>query len=448
MADKEDSTIEQYKSKRAILLDYLEHAGNVIVKKITETAIPEGPAKADDKSEKTAAEKAVVSDSPFIGEQPIEAEKVIMEVPIQAPEIKINSSEIDNLLYLREKRDLLESVLLKDGVKKRDKILPQESEIKAEIVVEVKPAETAVVDQAPKTEPPLRKEIRPIAENIPKKLVDEPKQEMKTETICLAKIIRQLKIDWVAHLQVRKNKIKKILHRRSIRRFARKARRISYGSATIALGFYLGYLLLVYSFTAHNAWFEQVAGQLLAPALISNYGLVDYYSYQHIKSTATNLESGDTPTLLTLKWQIINSLADKYGLDKSLDRNLLMEVLKRRVASDSSLNYHGARTLLELKKSVRRGDNIEKTAEATGLTIHRKTYTKKFAAQQFGGLIYGLRTSSLSPVIINNQGIYVLSILSSSETKMEFNYLFVPIKTLDKLIKEKLAEGWIVSLVD
>jgi hypothetical protein len=478
MDDKEDSSVEQFKSKRALLLDYLEHASNVIAKKVTEVAIPERSIKPAKEDKKTAQKKAVVSDSPFAPEASAEPEKVVMEVPIQAPEIVINPSEVDKLLYLRKKRDLLESVLLQDDKKRQD----QERSDKPEMTMEAprEMAKTQEVKPVPVEEKvaPLIEPVKPIEEKALEKsimianaaakaeilppVVKKAEAQIKPETKIketekqpdvpkIAKVdnFKLWKLGRTADVEYAwLRRFKKNLRRKGVRRLGRSVRRFAYGSATFALGFYLGYLLLVYSFAPKGPLFEQVAGRLPAPALVSNYGLVDFYSYQQIKSIAASSESDNNPNLMVLKWQIINSLAERYGVDRDLDQDLLLEVLKRKVVGDSSMNYYGARKFIELKQALRRGETIEKVAESTGLAIHRSTYTKKLAAEQFGDLVYGLQANSLSPVIVNDQGIYLLSVLSNSDTKMEFNYLFVPARTLGQLIQEKMADAWIVSLVD
>lgn len=478
MDDKEDSSVEQFKSKRALLLDYLEHASNVIAKKVTEVAIPERSIKPAKEDKKAAQKKAVVSDSPFTPGPSAEPEKVVMEVPIQAPEIIINPSEVDKLLYLRKKRDLLESVLLQDDKKRQEKEKLEKEENQEEL-----PSASAKAEQPRPA--PLQPIVRPPSElstpiiekalekpardhqdeakaetkpQIAKKAEAKTKQEDKampiekkpdspkislSDRFKLWKTERSVDGEFVWSRRLKKN-----LKRKGVRRLGRSVRRFAYGSATFALGFYLGYLLLVYSFAPKGPLFEQVAGKLPAPALVSNYGLVDFYSYQQIKSIAASSQSDNNPNLMVLKWQIINSLAERYGVDRDLDQDLLLEVLKRKVVGDSSMNYYGARKFIELKQALRRGESIEEIAESTGLAIHRSTYTKKLAAEQFGDLIYGLQANALSPLIVNDQGIYLLSVLSSSDTKMEFNYLFVPARTLGQLIQEKMADAWIVSLVD
>lgn len=443
MEDKEDSGYEQFKKKRALLLDYLEHASNVIAKKVTEVAIPERSMKAKKEDKKTASKDAAVSASPFTNEAQPESEKVVMEVPIKAPEIFINPSEVDKLLYLRQKRNLLESVLDLDEKSKQEKSNPPVEATKTgeslekkqpEAPAEIKPAaiQKAEVKTSPAKPANLSTEVK------------KPKPEFKASEEKKDLPALPLRQRWENH----KNKLKKNLHRKGVRRLGRSVRRFAYGSATFALGFYLSYLLLVYSFAPRNALFEQLAGQLPAPALVSNYGLVDFYSYQQIKASKESFAIPEDPSMMALKWQIINSLAGHYGVDQDLDQDLLLEVLKRKVVGDSSMNYYGSRKFLELKQAVRRGGSLAEVAETTDLTIHRGAYTKKLAAQQFGDLVYGLQLNALSPVIINDQGIYLLSVLSTSDTRMEFDYLFVPARTLSQLINEKMADAWIVSLVD
>ena len=243
-------------------------------------------------------------------------------------------------------------------------------------------------------------------------------------------------------------KLKKNLHRKDVRRFGRSTRRIAYGSLIFVMSFYLAYLMLVYNFPPKNLLFEQISSQLPAPAIVSNYGLVDFYDYQQIKTSAENFGNQEDSSFLVLKWQIVNSLAEKYDVDQGLDQDLLVEVLKRKIIRDSSMNYYGSRMYLAIKQAQRQGDGLQKISEKTGLTIHRASYAKKIAAKHFGDLIYGLRLNAISPVIINDKGVYVLSILANNATSVDFDYLFVPARTLEQMIDEKLAESWVVSLVD
>lgn len=461
MAEKVDSDEEKFKRQRALLVDYLEHASNVIAKKVTEVDIPERSHKIKEEDKKTAPKSADVSVSPFATDESAEADKVVIEVPIQAPPIVINPSEVDKLLYLREKRDLLERALLSDDKDKKDiegKDNQAVPEIKiVEPIVEkiIKPLEIESLPAVPKKKEIAKPiEPKPIIEAV-KKIASQAttnKPEVKilnTEKFSLAVFLENFKTAKLdGNFQGWQVKIKKYLHRKKIRRVGRGVRRFAYGSLTFALGFYLAYLLLVYSFAPRSSLFQEISGQVPAPALISNYGLVDFHSYQQVKSSAINFGSAEDPALLVLKWQIINSLASQYGVDQDLDQDLLVEVLKRKVVGDSSMNYYGSRKFLELKQAQRRGDNLEQMAEQTGLTIHRGVYAKQFAAQKFGDLVYGLQLNATSPVIVNDQGIYVLQTLASSATKIEFNYLFVPARTLGQLVDEKLADAWVVSLID
>lgn len=474
----------EHNRKRALLLDYLEHTSNKVERKSSEVA---RPAKVIQNKEVEPAIPAVVL--PVLIEQvPAEIKPEPMPEPIEEKKSTLDINE-EKLKFFRQKRDLLEQILTQADKEAEEKKKAAEEEGKDELAEELPVQEAAPIaeekqevkivavgQEAMKQPEIIKPEVAmlKVEEALKQSNVLEfilPIKE-KTKAIAISILEKIKKLFWHAMRkfkqtefyafikpnfslddskeEIRKFTVKfsKKLRRKGIRRLGRQVRHFAYGSFVFGCGFYLAYILLIYSFSPRSWFFNKLSDTLPVPAVISSYGLVDYYSYEQIKADAKSSGSLEDPAYLALKTQVIGSLAKKYKLDANLDQDLLLEVLKRRVVSDASLNYYGSRKYIELRQGIRQGNGIAKLAEETDLTLHRASYAKKAAADNFGDLIYGLPLNGVSPVIINKRGIYVISPVKVNDTKIDFYYLFVPARTLEQLMEENLSDAWLINLVN
>jgi hypothetical protein len=479
--------------KRALLLEYLEKADNKIEKRVEKVDSPVRSMEGKEEDKSSVNKTAVVSPIVLVKEgesvpffikasaklKPVDQEKLkffrdkrlllekVLEgapavatestneqavAPIQASsalpktKTKAKAIDLDNQQQKEKIAVKLPPVLIKDHssstsasslniAKFWDGSLERLLKISAMVFSEPELA-------APKTAKPVKKKIKskPKSKSKPNSVVGGGQAQAKALAHGFKSFSPRLSSYWLQRL-------KKDIHRKSTRRLGRNLKEWFYGSLFFAGGFYLAYLLLIYNFKPNNWIFSQLNRLLPAPAIISSFGLVDFQTYQELKAMIDRTSAIDDPAFMALRWQAITLLASHYGLDASLDQDLLLEALKRKVISDPSLNFDASVKYNNLKVSLRSQNSLRALAAENGLAVERRGYSKKLAADSFGNLIYSLPLNTLSPIIINDRGLYVISPIAVSETKIEMELVFVPALTLSQLVDMEISDAWLINLL-
>ena len=222
-----------------------------------------------------------------------------------------------------------------------------------------------------------------------------------------------------------------------------------WGGLTMIIGFYLTFMIAVYTFVPRNFYFRLLGYYLPVPAVMTSQGFIDFYAFLDSQKGQANLfELGSSKSAIALKKMLVLRIAERYQLSPSLDYSVLVQSLRRKILADFNNNYYTAQKYHQLILALKTSTTLDEVATKADLKIKRKSLTRTLFMRDFQLDPASLPDNNLSKMIINKEGIYVLSLNSTTFDRVDFDYVFVPAVTLEELIKREMETSWMISFVD
>jgi hypothetical protein len=460
----EDAELEK---KREVLLDYLVKSDKLMKERRKELIAEVITTPIQKEEAKTITKMAVLS---------VEKKETIEPVAIAQPEIgnvilnKIsekNQTQLD-LTKLKEERLKIESLSNKRELLERELASTVETKIEKK-VEEQQPIKEVVYQKTAKEVEQERRFLKLEAEHkkeqgrlkryrekmrlklerqknrqlIWAKIKTGVSEELKTIVMLKERIVTSSKA-CIGSVTSRSRTCKPILH--SLCQFVKQW---LLGGTALVFGVYLFFLIIVYTFSPSSLLFNELNNYLPVPALFSSYGMVDYFDFKRVAEIAKRAKANDEDvTSSILRDQIMRAVARSYFVDETLDSNLLQQVLRRRVIEDVNFNKATTNRYYDLRVALRTSKTLSEISAKTKLKINTKIVTTKMAAREFGPAILGLSKNAISNAIINERGIYVLSLEHLDDDKLMIDYVYLPARTFDQMVRDKMSEGWIINFVN
>jgi hypothetical protein len=183
---------------------------------------------------------------------------------------------------------------------------------------------------------------------------------------------------------------------------------------------------------------------VLIPAIITEDGLIDFYSYQDIKN---NLQLDDAST----KEEIIKNivLADLYKRFKMSDQGLAgLEELQKNVVYDSAINQAPLERIKRIKDLIKNDGDFTSLATKYGDESGELSISSdKASTYDFYNDVKQLELGEVSNVIYTAEGYYIFKNSSQDSVSLNLSYVFVRAKKIDDYLKETVKNYRYFSLV-
>lgn len=215
--------------------------------------------------------------------------------------------------------------------------------------------------------------------------------------------------------------------------------------------FYIIFCEIVLGFGIDNKLVRQVGKYLFVPALISDEGFVDYFSYKDEFVNKINIW-GDSINIRAivkdelLKNLLCKNLAKKYGIIP-IGENWMFE-LEKKVIIDKEINQNNLARITKINSLVKEGKSffeVKKYGDEFELEINMED---NLAQEKFGRLIKFLSIGQVSDILVGDRGYYLVKKNAQSDNLINITYIFIKAETLDNYINNEFANLKAISLID
>ncbi|MDO9399141.1 MAG: hypothetical protein Q7T79_00420, partial [bacterium] len=198
--------------------------------------------------------------------------------------------------------------------------------------------------------------------------------------------------------------------------------------------FYIIFCEIVLSFGVDNKLVRQVAKYLFVPALISNAGMVDYYSYKDKlvdKSSVwgNNIDIRSTVKNDLLKKILYKKLAREYGLTTG-DNNLMVD-LEKRIVIDKEKNQSSLARIAKINDLIKQGKTFEEVKKYSDEFESGVYMENDLAQEKFGKLIIYLSVGQISGILVGDSGYYLIKKNTQNDSSINISYVFIKAITLN-----------------
>lgn len=310
-------------------------------------------------------------------------------------------------------------------------------------------------EKAKKEEEEKEKEKRKKIKQLEKKKILLENKEILKEALKQQKQLK--KQAQRTNFKKRINQFKKILKHKwllSLRFLRTRFKKILVGLIMLFLLliiFYIIFCEIVLGFGIDNKLVRQVDKYLFVPALISNEGLVDYFSYKDEFINKINIW-GDSINIRAivkdelLKNLLCKNLAKKYGIIP-IGENWMFE-LEKKVIIDKEINQSNLARITKINSLVKEGKSfseVKKYGDEFELEINMED---NLAQEKFGRLIKFLSIGQNSDILVGDKGYYLVKKNAQSDNLINITYIFIKAETLDNYINNEFANLKAISLID
>jgi len=210
--------------------------------------------------------------------------------------------------------------------------------------------------------------------------------------------------------------------------------------------FYLTFVFLVLKFKLDNKTTRFINKYLPVPAIISDFGLIDYYQYIDTRKSYPGASSEEIKQKI-LRDKIIFYLAKKYNIQTSNKQDLIKQI-SNKILYDRDINAVGINRINKIKELMMKNGNFIQIAVKYGDRQGKVDYKNYFeAAKRFGEEIKDLKIGDISDVLVINDGYYIVKRYQKKDV-FAISYVFVKAKTLNKYLDEQLNSLKVWSFID
>jgi hypothetical protein len=204
--------------------------------------------------------------------------------------------------------------------------------------------------------------------------------------------------------------------------------------------FYSFFVISVTQFNLAGKITRYIAEYLPVPAVITTYGVIDYFDYR------AALKKDQNAKVNLIKNLVKKDLADKYNLDASSPA--FDEKLNYKILSDYSVNKSSIDKLRVLQNLLNNNHGFDEIIKYGDEYSAGAMFNKQDAIDKFGEKVDSLSAGQISDIIISYRGYFAVKIISKNNNNIYLNYLFIDGKNLDDYLDEKIIWSKVWSLVD
>jgi len=364
---------------------------------------------------------------------------------IKAEEEKKEQERLDKIKKEEERLKIKEALTKQEA--ERKKIIEQEKQYKEQQDQEKERRRQAEQDK-------IKAEKLKIAEEkklLKEALLIERRAEKEKRKLARAKKIKKY----------RKNiKIKLSAFLNLSRIFCKRTAAVLAYLLVLLLAFYIALSFIIIGFKIDNKLTRKIADYITIPALITNYGIVDYYDYQDKLAAAARqnyqtVSAADAAVKIkqqACQWAINNliyqKLVAKYRLELAASASGNKYNLAKQVILDDEINQVSlarVQKIEDLLKASKDFSEVKKFGDGFGERVYLK---RNLAESKFSQAINSLPIGQISSKIVTASGFYIIEKYSESGDVIAVKYIFVKAKTLDDYLTEKQNNLKVFSLVD
>jgi len=215
--------------------------------------------------------------------------------------------------------------------------------------------------------------------------------------------------------------------------------------------FYIIFCEIVLGFSIDNKAIRQAAKYLFVPALISNSGSVDFYSYKDRLADELNIRGKNVDVRAITKNELLKQivykkLAKEYGL--VVDSSNLMTDLEKRIVIDKEKNQISLARIAKINDLIKQGKTFEEVKKYSDEFESGVYMENDLAQEKFGRLINYLSEGKTSDILVGDNGYYLIKKNNQNNSLINISYIFIKAITLDDYVNNKLSNLNVLSLVD
>lgn len=203
--------------------------------------------------------------------------------------------------------------------------------------------------------------------------------------------------------------------------------------------------MFVVKLGVQNSLLYKAAKYFPVPAMITDYGYLDYFSYMQFKELYKDYDAGKIKIEIA-RSLILNKMLDKYDLPKNESG---IELLEKMMIDDDDVNQVGINRINKLKSLIDEEGDFIKLSEKYGDVLSQINLSESNKSQySYGDQVIDMQTGEISEVIKTKEGYYIFKCFSREINEVKLSYVFIKAKSLNEFINEKIEGFKIWSLVD
>lgn len=211
-------------------------------------------------------------------------------------------------------------------------------------------------------------------------------------------------------------------------------------------------LVFIVKFHFDNTVTRRIANIIPVPAIITDAGIVEYYSYTDLV-TNLFLQKGTTreeaqleAKYLIAQQMIVRDLAQKYGI-KDVQSDLL-DAVRERVPYDNDINQVAINRVYKIKEMINQGSDFVSVANKYGDSQGKLDLTDDNKKNYpFANELEKLNINEVSDIVVTKDGYYIFKVFGKIGSNSALSYVFVRAVSLDEYVSEKIMNYKMWSLV-
>lgn len=231
-------------------------------------------------------------------------------------------------------------------------------------------------------------------------------------------------------------KFKKNFENRSEAIYFAVKRNFVFGFLLLAVGlsvFYAIFCLAVLRFKVDNNFTKKLSGYFLAPAAITNQGVISYADFKNLREKGYLGLAPEEKKDFLAKWIILRNLAKKYGLAL----NGLSNDLSLKFIMDEEFNRIGLARINKIGSLLKGSRSLESAGKYADKYVSGVYFTGSADFEKFRPLASRLAIGQISNIIPDTDGFYIIEKINDKNGRLGVNYLFVKARTLESYVNEK-----------
>lgn len=228
---------------------------------------------------------------------------------------------------------------------------------------------------------------------------------------------------------------------------------------------YVMFCLSLYTFSIDNSVARLIARYLPVPAIITDFGTINFYDYLDAKDTAfkqvartrtaeaSGQLAGEMARQELVRNRIVLDLAQGYALIGQGDVakfnfKTIEEKLKLAVVKDVKYNRFAISKVEKIKKELTAGKDFDETLSSLDLVANVEYFTSETMKKRFGKQSSGLIEQGKPEIIITPSGYYVVKNDGNLQGLIGLKYVFIKAVTLDEVLMKELRLAKVIILVN
>ncbi len=226
---------------------------------------------------------------------------------------------------------------------------------------------------------------------------------------------------------------------------------------TLFIFLYTILVIVILEYRFDNKILRQINSFVPIPALITPQGIIDYYTYEDIRSaivdTTSDPENIDRDAkVAVIKNLLVEDLAARYGIAGQLAGKVddkIASTLLPYVIRDQAINQVGIKRIGKIFDLINTGNDFAAVANRYGDEQGQLNITAGNKDQyDFYGQISGLQKNDFSQIVYNDDGYYIFRCYDRRGDNLYLSYVMVKARNLDNYLNDAILNYRMWSLVD